>query len=454
MNRSSTGTAGRSTFFALLAIAVIIYGCAIYANLAFAVTDRAMFRYFPPFQANVNANQNRALGWEYLHIGKALAEGRGFADPFDRPTGATAWMPPILPALWASILWATDGSRDAVLVVAILLHVHVLIGTGFLVLSVARTTTRRFGAGAAVVVFLGVVLCQFRFSFQVTGDAFLVLLALDLVIAGRCLWQPLDAKKSAFCWGLIGGFCALVNPAVALTWGVATLLLAWRRRTLSRLAITVLAAAFVIAPWIVRNYIQFGRFIPVKSNLAYELYQSQCLQPDGLLQVATYNHHPGRLNVEGQQYNQLGEMEFLDRKSAQFRQAVADDPLDYLDRVALRFLGATVWYVPFNRQQPVAVWLLPAKRLAHPIPFIALLVLVFSSLVAPLSRTQWSVIGVYLLYLAPYILASYYERYGYPLLVVKALLILWAADRLLTCLAGLDYRKRGWTSVSRCVSFY
>jgi hypothetical protein len=43
---------------------------------------------------------------------------------------------------------------------------------------------------------------------------------------------------------------------------------------------------------------------------------------------------------------------------------------------------------------------------------------------------RWTVIGVYVLYLLPYIGASYYDRYALPLIGVKVLLVIWAVDRL------------------------
>jgi hypothetical protein len=42
------------------------------------------------------------------------------------------------------------------------------------------------------------------------------------------------------------------------------------------------------------------------------------------------------------------------------------------------------------------------------------------------------VLGLYALYLLPYIVVSYYERYAMPLLGVKVLLVLWAVDRLIS----------------------
>jgi hypothetical protein len=42
--------------------------------------------------------------------------------------------------------------------------------------------------------------------------------------------------------------------------------------------------------------------------------------------------------------------------------------------------------------------------------------------------------GVYVLYLLPYIGVSYYARYAMPLLAVKVLLVIWATDRFLSFL--------------------
>ena len=43
-----------------------------------------------------------------------------------------------------------------------------------------------------------------------------------------------------------------------------------------------------------------------------------------------------------------------------------------------------------------------------------------------LHPAQWLVVGVYVFYLSPYIAISYYLHYGFPLLGVKTLLVLWA----------------------------
>jgi hypothetical protein len=415
-----------------------VAGCAIYANLSFLVANKADYRYFPPFLPHIDDNGVRGLGGEYFHIAQALAAGQGFSHPFRSRTGPTAWQTPVLPAFLAGLLWLSGGSQTFVVAVVVCLNVLVLIGTGLLVLTLARQTTCRVGVGQTTLIFVLALLCQFHQCFQRAHDGWLILLCLNLLLAGLCWFRPLHPGPSprrsllrCAGWGLFGGLGALVSPVVGFVWGMLSVLVGWRQRAGARLALAVLVATLTLVPWTLRNYLVLGRLVPLKSNLAFEAYQSQCLQPDGLLR--NFQGHPGAANrPEGREYRLLGEMAFLDRKREQFLHAVGADPVDFLDRVAVRLLAATVWYVPFNRdheaRQPCILWL---GRLTHPLPFLALLVLLFTAGSKPLQSAQWLAIGLYVFYLLPYVLVSYYDRYACPLLAVKALLLVWAADRLL-----------------------
>ena len=301
-----------------------------------------------------------------------------------------------------------------------------------MVLVLARQTTQRIGTCLAAALLFGALCYHFWHWFQLATDCWLMLLTLDLLIAGFCWFSPFANMPKAAAWGLFGGLCALVNPSIALAWGVLSLAQGFHSRAWPRLAIALLVAMLTLAPWTLRNYWMFGRWIPVKSNLAYELYQTQCLQKEGLYRASTGGLHPSSPGSrERQEYKTLGEVAYLNRKREQFWESVAADPLDFLDRVAERFFGAVIWYVPFNESdQARRPWALWARRLTHPLPFLATLFLLFTAIREPLRLQQWSVIGVYVVYLLPYIAASYYERYTVPLVAVKVLLVLWAADRL------------------------
>ncbi len=133
-------------------------------------------------------------------------------------------------------------------------------------------------------------------------------------------------------------------------------------------------------PWTIRNYLVFGRFIPTKSNVALELYQSQCLQTDGV--IFNFAGHPYGNSKEGSVFNSLKEIAYLDLKWKQFCEAVEADPLDFGDRIGARFLAATLWYVPF--QDMGRPWTFQLRRLTHPLPFLALIFLIFTSFPKPL----------------------------------------------------------------------
>lgn len=414
---------------AILVIAAVVFACSIYANLSLAVTDPRDYRFFPPFRPYVNANHNKHLGGEYYQMAEALVAGAGFADPFDRPTGPTAWQPPVLPSILAGLLWVC-GSRDGVMAVVVFLQDYILVVTGLFVLVLARPAASRLGQRTAAALFLFLLLCHFQLNFQFTHDCWLVMLALT-VLVGVCSRRPLSGGRAAAGWGLFGGLCALTSPILGFTWGVCTVGVWLREPVFRPLGIAILVAGLTLAPWTIRNYLVFGRLIPIKSNLAYELYQSHCLQQQGLMKGATFSHHPFRTHrQERREYERLGEVAYMDLKWQQFLDAVRTDPWDFIRRVGERFLGATLWYVPFRDDEltrPVTLWI---SRLTHPLPFLGLLLLVGTALAKPLHRAQWVTIAVYLSFLLPYVATSYYERYAVPLLGVKALLVFWAADWL------------------------
>jgi hypothetical protein len=195
--------------------------------------------------------------------------------------------------------------------------------------------------------------------------------------------------------------------------------------------VAVALSVLTISPWVVRNYLIFGRLIPVKSNVAYELYQSQCLTRDGVLRSNVFGSHPYCSdNEERWEYRRVGEMAYLDRKKDLFLQAVARDPLDFPERVVNRFLAATLVYTPFEsgeeNRRPWTFW---TCRILFPLPFVALVALLGTSPWRPLTRAQWVVIGVYLAYLLPYVLVSYYDRYKFPVFAAEVLLVVWAVAR-------------------------
>lgn len=335
------------TWPAIVVILAVIAG-SLYANLSCLVTNRADFRFFPPFIPGVNRNQNDHLAAEYYSIATAIVAGRGFSDPFREQTGPTAWMPPILCWVLAGLRWVADGDKEIVVALFVLLQDLALIFTGLLIVALARLTVGRVWLATAL--FVGALAYYFRLSFQFTHDCWMILLALDLVIAGMVWMRPFESsRKRAALWGICGGLFALTGPIVGFTWAVLALGTGLRQGRRGQLAIAVLMSILTISPWVIRNYLIFGRLIPVKSNLAYELYQSQCLQAGGVLGGNIFGSHPYAAdNEERWHYRQVGEMQYLDEKWKLFAESVEANPMDFVERVANRFFAARLEYVPFS----------------------------------------------------------------------------------------------------------
>ena len=128
--------------------------------------------------------------------------------------------------------------------------------------------------------------------------------SLTALLAATLLWATLELADSPRlhrlkdwgAYGLLWAFALLTNPSLG---SVLPFLLGWAAyRTAKRGAgwrAPALAAAVVVlccAPWTIRNYRAFHRFIPLRSNLGVELYvgnnENYGLHPPGL----AFQYHP------------------------------------------------------------------------------------------------------------------------------------------------------------------
>ncbi len=418
-----TGT-GEGVIYPLLVVATVV-GASIYANL---------------FPAAGSSDMTLHLGGEYRCIAEALANGRGFSDPFGFPTGSTAWMPPVLPLLLAGLMKFL-GSFEAVGAVVLTLQNLVLIYAGLLVIRTASGPVNpkafRAVAFAAYAVAIG---SQFYYLFQFTHDHWIVLfwVCVFFDLADRFYARKAGAVAVGG-WGVAGGLAVLTAPVLGPVWAALTLTLAVAINRIRPFAFSTFVAVMVVAPWMVRNALVFHRFIPVKSNLAFELYQSQCLEPDGVLRQNTAFIHPYlSAGDERKLYVQEGEMSYLEQKRTMFLESVRAEPLSFVERVGRRFAAATVAYVPYDASEGADSKL--ARTLLHPLPFVGL-VLTLANRGWRSDRRKTIAIVIYVTYITPYIIISYYIRYTMPLLLIKAMFCLWGWQSVCQMKARWDYRR-------------
>jgi hypothetical protein len=200
----------------------------------------------------------------------------------------------------------------------------------------------------------------------------------------------------------------------------------------------------VVAPWVIRNKMLLGKWVPIKSNGMYELWQSQCLDEDGVVDLTTFVDHPWLSDgPQRKQYALVGETAFIAEKAALGIQAIQQAPWSFVERMLNRVAAATFYYVPFSEYdvRQGDGWPLFLKRLVFPVPLLSILViLAFRSVPIPIQISL--AIGILCLSLLPYMMVSYYERYAMPLICMKMLIVVHALQLVLNSARTAVLRQR------------
>ncbi len=371
---------------------------------------------------------NAHLGAEYYNIASALVQGRGFSDPFPMETGATAWMPPLLVWIQAGLIQLFDGDRFYVMLVVVLMKTVVLCGCAALVASQGMASrTGWFGFGVIAAYFIAE--CYSGFAF--THDSWLILACVTGTLVGlswvqRSITAGNWTLSKTLGWGAFGGLAALASPVAGFAWAVGTTIAMVRQQTAMWL-VAACVSIVAVTPWAIRNKIVLGKFVPIKSNVFFEFDQSLAVDSDGLLDWSTFKLHPYHAGEEQDAYKEMGEIAYLETKRQRFLSQLAASPGEFRRKVRNRLIATTLLPIGFSDYK-MGSCQLPLRWLIYPLPMLAIVFLLFAARpLRPLQR--WAII-LYFAYLFPYILCSYYPRYGFPLLTIKMLLCFWAIEEI------------------------
>jgi 4-amino-4-deoxy-L-arabinose transferase-like glycosyltransferase len=363
------------------------------------------------------------FGWEMGRIARSIALGEGFSSPTDLATGPSAWAPPMYPYILAGVFkvfgvysaasaWvilAFNSVFGALTCVTICKIAEVLYGE-----RVAR------GAAWTWALFPYEIYWPVRVVWETSLSTFLLSLALLLTLRMAAKSPPL---RDWLGFGLLWGAIALTNTSLI---AMLPLFLLWlwyhaphRSRLLPGACLSLLAVALTIAPWLARNYSVFGKFVFVRDNLPLELYVANNDRSDGLW---TRSEHPGNSAEAMQEFQQLGELPFMEREQLQFRQFVREHPQKFvgftLER-ALYFWIGTPLNASFNGHSFV-----PLRHLG----FFLHSALAFAGLWLSWhnrKRGAFLLTCLLLVYPLPYYLVNPFPRYKHPIEPVMTLLIVY-----------------------------
>jgi len=249
------------------------------------------------------------------NIAYALAQGNGFSNVFRMETGPTAWLAPVYPVILGAIFRLCGAFTAGAFFAAVMFNILCSAATCVpIFLTGKRVWGTGVGAGAAWLwaIFPNGILIPFEWIWDTSLAAFL---------AALILWATLELQESDrwsdWCvYGVLWGVTLLTNPAVG---ALLPFLLGWaalrgRGESRQRWERAALAAGVIIlccVPWSIRNYAAFHRWIPLRSNLPYELWSgnNDVFDPD----ARTGRRVMTRME-EVRRYATLGEPAFMDEK--------------------------------------------------------------------------------------------------------------------------------------------
>ena len=386
----------------------------------------------------------RLLGWstaardgfgaENDSIAVSLRRGRGFADPFITPTGPTAWMPPAMPVVLAAMYGVLGDDRDAVALAfwGFQLAVYAALGT-----SLVLFAYRNHGKPIRMAILYTTGICAMHFPiFQFThGHPFEVIAVTFVWVALSRLGHPTLGRSIGS--GLTLGVAAMAFPAASIA---GSILMAWQlRRHSFWFCNAVLALLVTISPWVGRNYAKFGTVYPIKSNAAYELWQSLNLSQNGLVDADVLKHHPFFLHSEQHNhYVRLGEQKYLLEKAVEAKRLLRSDLGRWIRHSMNRCRAALLWQQPWYPGQPT--WALSIGRLWKLSVLASLLIVLWRRRVIDPSAVIAA--AMMMLILAPYILISYYERYAWSLFPLQVIVVFYALSCSEQVLIGRGREKR------------
>lgn len=249
------------------------------------------------------------------NIAYSLAAGHGFSSPYWQETGPTAWLTPVYPALVAAI-FKVFGIHTAHSFFAIVL-LNIVFSTASCV-PLFYIGKRVGGLGVASgaawlwAIFPNAIMIPYEWVWDTSLAALLM---------ATILWATLElgGTQSVRAWcgyGLLWGFALMTNPSLGslfpflLGWAAYR---AWKKAQLdlSRPALACAIAVLCCVPWTVRNYLAFHRFIPLRSNLPFELWLGNNEQFDEQSQVVPPSN-PERAEIRN--YIRMGETAFMQDK--------------------------------------------------------------------------------------------------------------------------------------------
>ncbi|MGA8556797.1 MAG: hypothetical protein WB630_20485 [Candidatus Acidiferrales bacterium] len=302
------------------------------------------------------------------NIAFSIALGHGFGSPYWQETGPTAWLTPVYPYTVAAAYRIFGIHTPHAFFAIVMLNILCSVATCVPIFYVGKQVAGPgVASGAAWIwaVFPNAVIIPFEWVWDTSLSALLMATILwatlqlapsaapattsdvrnALLTAGT---EGLPRWRAWFWYGLLWGFALMTNPSLGM---ILPFLLGWaglqrsklqqsaggnQREHLRGVTLALGIAVLCCVPWSVRNYLAFHRFVPLRSNLPFELWLGNNQNFDPQSQIVP---PPDPERAEIHNYIRMGETAFMRNKWREAIEFMRTHPRLEMTLFARRFVA-------------------------------------------------------------------------------------------------------------------
>ena len=286
--------------------------------------------------------------WELSSIAISLVKTGQFADPYMLPSGLTAHLPPIYPAIFA-LIYSAFGLTSRGGYVGWLF----IIGSGSLLFAMLPWFSEKLGTGKQAG-FIGGVVGALWVLWAGHGEYLTAVVLGLLLVAFLRRWNGNRLSKGrSFFFGVAIGISFHLQPALLPVIVSCLLFELWwgrKRQKLLLVGLVVLGIVLSCVPWTWRNYEVFDGFIFVRSNLGLELRMGNHEGAAATMEVMDAGQeplHPRTHFGEARKLRDLGELVYMRQAGREALRWIRTHPAEFLWLTIQR--AANLWAGPLHR---------------------------------------------------------------------------------------------------------
>jgi hypothetical protein len=264
-------------------------------------------------------------GAEVERAAASVARDGSIANIYSDHSGPSAHVVPLYPLLLGAVYWLFGWNTQTGRVVQELLSIAATTAGIAILPTVARATGLSVIAGWGAAVALAVLPLNLWIESSGSWEQpyAALLLLVSVILFCRLIDERWVKRDTVVACGIVMGIAALLSPAVLPGLGLMALVAFLQNRRAHQILLSVAlllsTAALVISPWVIRNYLVFDSFVPMRSNMGLELAIGNHDGANGKTFGTSfddpgspmYRMHPFTSRVERLRLEQMGEPAYM-----------------------------------------------------------------------------------------------------------------------------------------------